>query len=554
MLSKNLFLALIISSFFTLVHGMENCRQDYTNYQENTAYNSTHILNLAPEDVWLPIIACSDTKYKIRELCSYFREYASTRNEKLFLQKPLIIVPEVLERFALYYADFAHDNVFNNLLYHGANPNSADDNKKTLMHYAAQNGNFAMVKTLLEHPAFDKKNITTHCTSPLFLAAQCKHMHIVEYMLSQCTVDYSAMVGFAIAYRLPELVELLLPCASDSDIFMMQYTRQSIERLLLPPLDPWIYEGDRVRPINLFVDVLRPYEKSNEKISALHYAAIQGYINAAQKLISNGTAIDIKDDLGFTPLHYAISCKSNDMINLLIKNKATSNSTNNDLETPLHCATRNNHMTRVLFLLNHGADIDAKNTRQETALQIACAHRNIQIVQLLLAYGADINHKNKDGATLLEYAYNNTHFKIIELLLKQPNIDLKKKDNSCLLSCIILDNNKDMICLYKNIIDPLIKKTDITEIDIHGQSPLSYAIFKKNIPILHKLLAQPNIKINTLHGEGFEKYRFGKAPVTALDIAQLEYNNPATQEIINLLIQHGAKTKAQLENGLLEKI
>jgi len=427
--NKHLLVTLIIGSFFNPAHGMKHTRQETTDYQVNNTYNNTHILTV-PEDIWLQIIACSDAKYAIQQLCSYFHELASTRNEKLFLRKPLVIVPEVLERFALYYADFENNAILNNLLHHGANPNSADDNKKSLMHYAVQNGNFDMVKTLLAHPDINKKNIATHYTSPLFLAAQCKHMNIVEYILSECTLDYSTMLGFAIAYELPDLVELLLPYASDSDIFMMQYNRKSIEELLLPPANPMIYEGDRVRPINLFQEVLRPYEKYNQKISTLHYAAIQGYIDAAQKLISNGTPIDIKNDLGSTPLHYAISCKSTDMIKLLIKNKANINNVNNDLETPLHFATLNNHMTRVLFLLNHGANINAKNTRHETALQIACAHRNIQIVQVLLAYGADINGTNKYGQTLLEYAYNNNHTKIIELLLKEPNVNLLKQHNA----------------------------------------------------------------------------------------------------------------------------
>ncbi len=148
--SKYLFLTLIISSFFTITHGMES-----TNYKSNTDYNLSQILNLAPEDVWLQIIACSDAKYTIRRLCSYFHEYASTKNEQLFLQSPLVLTPEVLERFALYYADFQNNQILKNLLYHGADPNSADDYGNTLMQYATRNGNHEIINILMKHPNFN---------------------------------------------------------------------------------------------------------------------------------------------------------------------------------------------------------------------------------------------------------------------------------------------------------------------------------------------------------------------------------------------------------------
>jgi len=528
---KYLFLALIISSFFTHAHGMQNYEQN------NTDYNVSCIHQWAPEDVWLQIIARSDAKDTIRKTCSYFRKCASTRNEKLFLQNPLIIVPEVLERFTLYYADFANNEILNNLLQHGADPNSADDKDKSLMHYAVQNGNLEMVKRLLEHPDFYTSNMATNEYSPLLLAAQCKHTKIVEHILSQCTIDYNAMLCLAIHYELSDFTKLLLPHMSHNNTLINTET-------MSPPEKDTRYHKRR-------------------KISALHYAAIKGDADTAQVLISNGMHVDTADTDNCTPFHYAISHNVTNMIKLFMNNKANINNVCNAGETSLHHAVRSGLMTKALFLLNHGANINTKDANGDTALFTSSAAGHTHVVKLLLAYNADINERDRDGATALSQAFYNHQLTIMHLLLSQPDIDTTQpwKDKQTLLHRII-DNqyNHD---LYKEIIDLALQKTDINALDVYGNSPLSYTYWHKDIPMLQKLLEQPTIKINALHGQNLSNefkenaidgYGYKrKGPVTVLDLA-LQHQNQNT-EMIDLLIQHGAKTKTQLEeDGLIENI
>jgi ankyrin repeat protein len=110
------------------------------------------------------------------------------------------------------------------------------------------------------------------------------------------------------------------------------------------------------------------------------------------------------------------------------------------------------------------------------------------------------------------------------------------------------------------MIDILIEKTDINATDKYGNNPLSYAFWNDNIEMIVKLISHPKMKINTLLGQNLSyeieenrRNHYGyqrSGPVTILDLAMKGYRK---EDIINLLKQYSAKTKAQLEEeGLLE--
>lgn len=44
--------------------------------------------------------------------------------------------------------------------------------------------------------------------------------------------------------------------------------------------------------------------------SALHYAARSGFFHAIQKLLTAGARANVQDQLGYTPLHYAVQSPS----------------------------------------------------------------------------------------------------------------------------------------------------------------------------------------------------------------------------------------------------
>ena len=84
---------------------------------------------------------------------------------------------------------------------------------------------------------------------------------------------------------------------------------------------------------------------------SIHKAAKEGNIEAVKKHIAAGTDVNVKDDSGWTPLHWAASKVHNKIAKLLIKEGADVNVVNKDRLAPLDYAE--NETFGVL--IDHGA-------------------------------------------------------------------------------------------------------------------------------------------------------------------------------------------------------
>jgi ankyrin repeat protein len=91
---------------------------------------------------------------------------------------------------------------------------------------------------------------------------------------------------------------------------------------------------------------------------AVHRAASDGDIKELEQLIRSGYSIHQFDDLGQTPLHYAV---------------------------------QNQHYKVAQFLLEHGADVNARHleTNSNTPIALAVEGDYPEMVTLLLSFGAD---------------------------------------------------------------------------------------------------------------------------------------------------------------------
>ena len=108
-----------------------------------------------------------------------------------------------------------------------------------------------------------------------------------------------------------------------------------------------------------------------------------------------GADIDVRNYKGKTALHYAAKAGFSKVINLLIKNEATVDATDDNGETPLFDAIRSTiksgekQRAALEALLLKGADPNLKNRKGLTALQVAKQMRRAErdkIVELLQKY------------------------------------------------------------------------------------------------------------------------------------------------------------------------
>ncbi|QEY25317.1 ankyrin repeat domain-containing protein [Neisseria zalophi] len=89
--------------------------------------------------------------------------------------------------------------------------------------------------------------------------------------------------------------------------------------------------------------------------TVLHIAARNNYLNDALIFLQNGALIDIKGDLGYTPLHYACMFGNIEMVRLLLDNGANKNIQNefgeNAIKIAINSSSENKDM--IVKLLNN---------------------------------------------------------------------------------------------------------------------------------------------------------------------------------------------------------
>lgn len=145
-------------------------------------------------------------------------------------------------------------------------------------------------------------------------------------------------------------------------------------------------------------------------------------------LIDNGADVNVKDEQGNTPLHYAAQEGQTEISRILISKGADVNAKGFEDATPLHAAAIGGNKDVVVSLLDAGADVDAENYMERTPLHLAAKSGHIDVVKVLLSRGAAVNAKDRSpGLTPLHYAAQQGHKEIAELLLSN-GADVNARD------------------------------------------------------------------------------------------------------------------------------
>lgn len=166
--------------------------------------------------------------------------------------------------------------------------------------------------------------------------------------------------------------------------------------------------------------------------NALHIAAQQGNLSAAEALLECGLRIDglyfpfpadfpgLKIEPsggGLTPLTGAILQRQEAMVRLLLDRGADPNQSNRHLCTSLHFAASQDHPGILARLLAAGARIDAADINSITPLQIAAFRGHPEIAKLLCAAGAKLELADTAGYTPLLWAAEKDQPEVLGLLL-----------------------------------------------------------------------------------------------------------------------------------------
>jgi ankyrin repeat protein len=146
--------------------------------------------------------------------------------------------------------------------------------------------------------------------------------------------------------------------------------------------------------------------------SELSEAAQTGNMPRLRELLDhNRDFVNMPDEAGYTPLHYAAYFGHAEAARYLIGIGADVSAVSMDplRNQPLHAAASSGHADLVRLLLESGADPRAEQTGQWTALHGAAEKGHARVVQLLLDRGADPDVASYSGATPRSLAQERGH-------------------------------------------------------------------------------------------------------------------------------------------------
>jgi ankyrin repeat protein len=149
-------------------------------------------------------------------------------------------------------------------------------------------------------------------------------------------------------------------------------------------------------------------------MSMLHQACISGSLEVVRLLVESGCRLDLRDNKGYKPFHYAAQNGKIDIVALLLRNGVACNETTHSTnETPLHLVIQNPLINAtsatsaaplsplpsfngnsqaeriVLLLLSNGGHKSLKamsKQQQQTPFEVACELGRVRIVETILKF------------------------------------------------------------------------------------------------------------------------------------------------------------------------
>jgi len=135
----------------------------------------------------------------------------------------------------------------------------------------------------------------------------------------------------------------------------------------------------------------------------LNEAVCSAPVQQVKEMIDRGTDINVTDDKGFTPLHWAAMCGRMRVVHVLLENGARIDAKAHSGWTPLHgaCANLPDSTLAAKLLIQRGADVNAREHQDRTPLHLAGGSADPGLIQMFLDNGADINAKDEFGTIVL---------------------------------------------------------------------------------------------------------------------------------------------------------
>ena len=128
------------------------------------------------------------------------------------------------------------------------------------------------------------------------------------------------------------------------------------------------------------------------------YACQYGHSEVAELLLDAGARVNLGDNRGYAPLHFASRYGHLTMAKVLMKANATLDPAVMGY-TPLYFACQRGHHATARALLEAGAPVDSASNLGATPMHVSCRYGHLELVKLLCTYGGDRERRMLDGVS-----------------------------------------------------------------------------------------------------------------------------------------------------------
>jgi len=242
-----------------------------------------------------------------------------------------------------------HLDIVKSLIESGANVDSLDKSLMTPLHYAASKGCADIIRLLIEKGA-SINAVSGDSKTPLILACANNDLNAVELLINNGAN----------------------PCVRDN----FGYS---------PLMTAVFYANEKVADMLIKFEVKKGVNKFRliDFNDALIIACSKGLEETIRALLANGADVNVKHNLGITPLI---------------------------------CAARSAKPAVADILIKAGADIAHADSCGKTALHYAALGADAACFKILIEAGADLRAKDDNGQTPADIAINEGHQEFIDII------------------------------------------------------------------------------------------------------------------------------------------
>ena len=390
------------------------------------------------------------------------------------------------------------------------NPQCPDNNGKTPLHCACEDGRLEVAKHLIKEHKCNPEHVDSVGYTPLQSAARNGHLTIMKYLISErgCNPQVGdSKYGFtplhlAVFKGHHHIVKFLLSdcncdaeCASKYGITALQLACENGQLEVAKYLT-------KEHKCN-------PEHADNDGCTPLHSAARHGCLTIVKYLISElGCNPQIGNNGGLTPLHLAVFKGHHHIVKFLLSDcNCDAECASNNGSTPLHFACGNGHLEVAKYLVNeHKCDPKRGDVSGCTPLHSAARYGRLTVVIYLISE-LDCNPQICDNrcATPLHYATFNGHQGIIKFLMSDCNCNPQCCTNSGLtpLHCACENGQLEVAKYLVND-----HKCNPEHADNGGNTPLHSAARNGCLTIVKYLISELNCIPQFGNNNGFTPLHF----------------------------------------------